>query len=134
MTLAPGPGIHILNDMIRDLWYAVLESVELRRGMLGVIRLGERLVFWRDSTGKVVCLYDRCAHRGASLAGGRLSGDVAACPFHGLEYDASGRCVRIPANGRDAPVPDAFRMRSYPTHEGRGPSALRPPQHDRQGQ
>jgi phenylpropionate dioxygenase-like ring-hydroxylating dioxygenase large terminal subunit len=123
--------------MIRNLWYAVLESRELKRGILGVTRLGERLVFWRDSAGKAVCLYDRCAHRGASLLEGRHLGDAVACPFHGLEYDASGRCVRIPANGRNASVPESFRMRSYPAHEEHGiiwiwwgadpPAGLAPP-------
>jgi phenylpropionate dioxygenase-like ring-hydroxylating dioxygenase large terminal subunit len=123
--------------MIRDLWYAVLESRELKDGIVGVTRLGERLVFWRDPSGKPVCLFDRCAHRGASLALGEKKGDSIACPFHGLEYDASGRCVRIPANGRDAPVPERFRMASYPTHESHGiiwiwwgfdpPSPLQPP-------
>jgi phenylpropionate dioxygenase-like ring-hydroxylating dioxygenase large terminal subunit len=106
--------------MIRNLWYAVLESAELKGGILGVTRLGERLVFWRDSSGQAVCLYDRCAHRGASLAGGKLCGDVVACPFHGLEYEASGACVKIPANGAGAAVPKSFKMRSYPTHEEYG--------------
>jgi len=54
--------------MIRRLWYAVLESKELRDEPLGLTRMGERMVFWRDASGKSVCLYDRCAHRGASLA------------------------------------------------------------------
>ena len=106
--------------MIRNLWYAVLESRELKKGILGVTRLGERMVFWRDGAGGAVCFYDRCAHRGASLEKGKLCGGAVACPFHGLEYDASGRCVKIPANGRAAPVPEGFRMRSYPTWEGFG--------------
>jgi phenylpropionate dioxygenase-like ring-hydroxylating dioxygenase large terminal subunit len=106
--------------MIRNLWYAVLESRELKKGILGATRLGERMVFWRDGAGKAACFYDRCAHRGASLEKGKLCGGAIACPFHGLEYNASGRCVKIPANGRDAPVPERFRMRSYPTWEGYG--------------
>jgi len=106
--------------MIRNLWYAVLETAELGKGILGVTRLGERLVFWRDAGGKAVCFFDRCAHRGASLAGGKPCGDAIACPFHGLEYDGTGRCVKIPANGAKAPVPEQFRMPSYPTHEEYG--------------
>ena len=106
--------------MIRKLWYAVLESSELGREPLGVTRLGERLVFWRDETGKPACFYDRCAHRGAALSLGEIREGRIQCPFHGLEYDPSGRCVRIPANGREAPVPPQFRMRSYPTHEEYG--------------
>ncbi len=106
--------------MIRNLWYAVLESSELKRKPLGVTRLGERLIFWRDDKGKAVCLYDRCAHRGASLSLGALVEGHIQCPFHGLEYDSSGRCVKIPANGKNATVPPQFKMRSYPTHEAYG--------------
>jgi len=106
--------------MIRNLWYAVLESDELRGKPLGVTRLGERLVFWRDKDGKPACLFDRCAHRGAALAKGRVCGDVIQCPFHGLEYDATGRCVKIPANRKNAPAPPQFRMTRYPTHEAFG--------------
>lgn len=106
--------------MIRNLWYAVLESAQLKQGPLGVTRLGERLAFWRDEEGKAACLYDHCAHRGASLALGETCGGELACPFHGLRYDSSGRCVLIPANGEGAPVPEQFRMRSYPVHEEYG--------------
>ena len=107
--------------MIKNLWYAVLESREIPRDKpVGFLRLGERMVFWRDDDGKARCFFDRCAHRGASLALGDIVDGHARCPFHGLEYDAAGRCVRIPANGKNAPVPEAFRMRSYPVFEGWG--------------
>jgi phenylpropionate dioxygenase-like ring-hydroxylating dioxygenase large terminal subunit len=107
--------------MIREQWYVVLESREVRKRPVGFLRMGERLVFWRDAAGKVVCHYDKCAHRGASLAIGKLvDGCRIQCPFHGLEYDATGKCTLIPANGRAAPVPEAFRLRTYPTHEAHG--------------
>ncbi len=107
--------------MIRNQWYVVLESRELRGRPLGAIRFGERLVFWRDAEGRARCHLDRCAHRGASLASGKLvEGGRIQCPFHGLEYDASGKCVVIPANGRSAPVPENFRLVSYPVHEAQG--------------
>jgi phenylpropionate dioxygenase-like ring-hydroxylating dioxygenase large terminal subunit len=106
--------------MIRNLWYAVLESNELKEKPLGVRRLGERLVFFRSAEGKPVCLLDRCAHRGASLAGGKIIDQHIQCPFHGLEYDETGRCVLIPANGRNASVPGQFKMQAYPVHEQYG--------------
>ncbi len=106
--------------MIRNQWYAVLESRELGKRPLGVTRMGERLVFWRGADGKPACFYDRCAHRGAALAQGKIAGGRIECPFHGLRYDPSGRCTLIPANGRSAPVPPAFRMRTYPVHEACG--------------
>jgi phenylpropionate dioxygenase-like ring-hydroxylating dioxygenase large terminal subunit len=104
--------------MIRNQWYAVLESKEVKKGkLLGVTRLGERLVFWRDEQGKVICLFDKCVHRGASIAAGRMNGEHAACPFHGFRYDATGRVVLIPANGKAAKVPEQFAVHSYPTAE-----------------
>jgi phenylpropionate dioxygenase-like ring-hydroxylating dioxygenase large terminal subunit len=110
--------------MIRDQWYVVLESREVGEAPAGFLRLGERMVFWRDGAGRVVCHVDKCAHRGASLALGDVMGEGAdkrlRCPFHGLEYDPTGRCALIPANGRGAPVPDGFELSTYPTRESRG--------------
>jgi phenylpropionate dioxygenase-like ring-hydroxylating dioxygenase large terminal subunit len=107
--------------MIKNLWYAVLSSEQVPKNKpVGFMRLGERLVFWRDDTGKAHCFYDKCAHRGASLALGDIIDGHVRCPFHGLEYDVTGRCVKIPANGKNAPVPEAFKMRSYPVHEQYG--------------
>ena len=115
--------------MIARQWYVVLESSELGRKPVGFVRMGERMVFWRDDAGKPVCHVDRCAHRGASLVPGQvLRGDSAPdraggriqCPFHGIEYDASGRATVIPANGRGLAVPEGFRLRTCPTHEAHG--------------
>ena len=107
--------------MIPNQWYAVLESREVKRGrLLGVTRLGEKLVFARDSSGRVMCLRDRCAHRGAALSLGQLCGDQVQCPFHGFQYDCTGRGTLIPANGKNAPVPERFRVASYPCAETHG--------------
>ena len=107
--------------MIPNLWYVVLESREVRAGqLLGVTRMGERLVFARDRAGKAFCLRDRCAHRGAALSAGKKAGDAVECPFHGFRYDASGRGVLIPANGKDAEVPERFHVHAYPVHEQHG--------------
>jgi phenylpropionate dioxygenase-like ring-hydroxylating dioxygenase large terminal subunit len=121
--------------MIANQWYVVLESKEVGRSPVGFLRMGERMVFWRDSGGAVACHADKCAHRGASLAQGRvlreeareaagsrldLVGGRIQCPFHGIEYDASGRATVIPANGRGAVVPEGFRLTTYPSHEANG--------------
>jgi phenylpropionate dioxygenase-like ring-hydroxylating dioxygenase large terminal subunit len=107
--------------MIPNQWYVVLESREVRPGrLLGVTRMGERLVFGRGSSGKAFCLRDRCAHRGAALSLGKVAGDAVECPFHGFRYDASGRGVLIPANGGNAAVPERFHVYSYPVSEKHG--------------
>ncbi|MHB9034238.1 MAG: Rieske 2Fe-2S domain-containing protein [Anaerolineae bacterium] len=107
--------------MIRNQWYGILESNEVKRGKLtAVTRLGEKLVLWRTQEGQLACLADLCAHRGAALSIGKLCGDALQCPFHGLEYDTAGRCILIPANGRRTPVPAGFKVRSYPVREAGG--------------
>ena len=107
--------------MIPNQWYAILDSNEVRSGKLvGVTRMGEKLVAWRDSKGQVTVMRDLCPHRGVALSAGELKSDCIMCPFHGFEYDTSGRCTVIPANGRSAPVPKAFRVQAYPTHEAHG--------------
>jgi phenylpropionate dioxygenase-like ring-hydroxylating dioxygenase large terminal subunit len=104
--------------MIRNQWYGILQSSDVRRGKpVGVTRLGEKLVLWRSSKGDLVCQADLCAHRGAALSAGKLCGDMVRCPFHGLEYDPTGRCTVIPANGRHTPVPEQFKVLTYPVRE-----------------
>ena len=107
--------------MIPNQWYALLESKQIpRRRPVGVTRMGEKMVFWRDAHGKAACAVDLCPHRGAALSAGKVQGDCVECPFHGFQFDHSGRCTFIPAIGRAAEVPQAFRVRSYPVIEKHG--------------
>ncbi|MCR4406587.1 MAG: aromatic ring-hydroxylating dioxygenase subunit alpha [Anaerolineae bacterium] len=107
--------------MIPNQWYVLMESDQVKSWPVGVTRMGEKMVFWRDNAGKVSCLHDQCAHRGVQLSKGKvLPNGRLQCPFHGFEYDVSGRITRIPANGKNTPVPERFRVHSYPTHEAYG--------------
>ena len=107
--------------MIPNQWYAVLDSNEVPKGKaVGVTRMGEKLVFWRDAQGKVSCLADFCPHRGVALSTGKVLGDHVQCPFHGFEFDTTGRCTLIPANGRNGPISREMKAFDYPTHEMHG--------------
>jgi phenylpropionate dioxygenase-like ring-hydroxylating dioxygenase large terminal subunit len=106
--------------MIRNQWYVLLESKQVNNRPVGVTRMGEKLVFWRDGSRRVSCLRDRCPHRSIELSKGQVVNGHIQCHFHGFEYDTSGQAVLIPANGRNAPVPKAIRAHSYPTHEAHG--------------
>jgi len=103
--------------MIREQWYVVLDSKQVKKKPVGVTRLGEKLVFWRNNAGKVNCAVDRCPHRRISLSLGEVHEDHLQCPFHGFEYDSSGRCVHIPANGVGGRIPGSLVLDSYPTYE-----------------
>jgi len=106
--------------MIRNQWYVLLESDEVRDRPIGVTRMGEKMVFWRDSSGKVHAAVDKCPHRGVQLSLGEVVDDHLQCPFHGFEYDASGKCVHVPANGRGGAIPATLRLNVYPTYEAHG--------------
>ena len=106
--------------MIPNQWYVVMDSEQVKDRPVGVTRMGEKLVFWRDDTGKVSCLRDKCVHRGVQLSRGKVINGHLQCPFHGFEYDTSGRVKRIPANGKNAPVPERFKVHGYPAYEDHG--------------
>ncbi len=107
--------------MIKDQWYGILDAKEVKPGKpIGVTRVGEKLVLWRDEKGKVCCIFDKCCHRGASLALGKVMGDHIECPFHGFRYDTSGKVVLIPANGRASEVPERYRVNHYRVEERYG--------------
>ncbi len=106
--------------MIRNQWYVVTESSEVGSAPIGVTRMGEKMVFWRDQTGKVNAAVDRCPHRGVRLSVGKVEEGHLQCPFHGFEFDASGKCILIPANGRNGVIPSALQLSTYPTYEAHG--------------
>ncbi len=107
--------------MIKNIWYVVLESKEVKGGkLLGVKRLNKSLVFYREEDGSVVCMEDKCSHRGVKLSIGKLEGNCVTCPFHGFEFNSSGECITIPANGKSSKVSSRFNVRTYPTYERNG--------------
>ncbi len=102
---------------LRNAWWVAMWSQDLATEQLVARRImNEPLVFYRDENAQPVALSDRCAHRWAQLSLGTLlpNGRVA-CPYHGLEYDRSGACVRNPHPNYK--IPPAMRVRSYPVAE-----------------
>ena len=107
--------------MIPNQWYAILESNEIKKGkIIGVTRMGEKMVAWRNGKNELSVMTDKCPHRGAALSLGKLNQDCLQCPFHGFEYDTKGVCTLVPANGKSAEPPKALHVTSYPVREEHG--------------
>lgn len=70
-----------------------------------IMILGEKIVFFRSEAGKPVALIDACPHRKLPLSKGRLKGDTLECGYHGLTFDCSGICVRVPGQDRISTLP-----------------------------
>jgi phenylpropionate dioxygenase-like ring-hydroxylating dioxygenase large terminal subunit len=94
----------MMNDpVLMDEWLAAGWSSSVRQGELKAQRLlGREIVLWRGSAG-IHAWEDLCVHRGTRLSLGQVRNDCLVCPYHFWEYDASGQCVRIPAQATLAP-------------------------------
>jgi phenylpropionate dioxygenase-like ring-hydroxylating dioxygenase large terminal subunit len=107
--------------MIYNQWYLILESKELKRNKpLRIKRLNENLTLWRDKNNDACCIADKCCHRGASLSCGKIINGKLECPFHGFIYDKSGKVKVVPANGKNAAVPESLKVTAYKTFEAFG--------------
>lgn len=101
--------------MILNQWYVICRPTDVpRKKPVGMRRLGVDLVLFRDETGRIVCMEDRCAHKGAKLSLGRVTKEGRiACGYHGFEYESDGECVAIPALGENARIPKGMCTKTY---------------------
>ena len=104
-------------DYVFNAWYVAGWSSEFDQQLCTREMLEQHLVMFRNSKGLVVALEDRCPHRQLPLSHGKLIGDDIQCGYHGLTFDCSGRCVRIP--GADN-IPKTAYVESYPVEEAHG--------------
>lgn len=102
------------TDYMRNCWYVAATAPELGRSLLGRTLLDRPVVMYRREDGTPVALEDRCAHRFLPLSQGRLVGDAVQCGYHGMEFDCSGACVRIPGQKS---IPAGARIESFPLVE-----------------
>jgi len=95
-------------------WYVAAWDHEVGRSLLARTIGGKRLVLYRRQDDKPVAMEDACWHRLAPLSLGRIAGDAVVCPYHGLQFDSSGRCIHMPSQGTINP---AATVRTYPLVE-----------------
>lgn len=106
--------------MIPNYWYAIIESSQIRQKPVGIKRMGRDLVLWRDAQNQVICMVNRCPHRGAALSLGRIKDSCIECPYHGFQYNTHGKCTLIPCNGKNARIPLGFEVKTFSIREEGG--------------
>ena len=106
----------LLKLGLRNRWYGIAGSHEITDQPVGVMRLGERLVLWRDEEGTVRAVEDRCPHRGIALSIGSVADGNLRCRYHGVEVDRDGVVLRVPAFP-ECPMVGRKMIGSYPTFE-----------------
>jgi phthalate 4,5-dioxygenase len=114
-----GPGTP-MGALMRRYWIPAVMSSELPEPDCPPIRvklLGERLVAFRDSQGRVGLLDEFCAHRRTTLFLGRNEEGGLRCVYHGWKYDVEGRCLDMPNEPPETSFKDKIHLKSYPTVE-----------------
>jgi nitrite reductase/ring-hydroxylating ferredoxin subunit len=109
-----------MGAYFRRFWLPALLAEELPEPDGPPVRvslLGEDLVAFRDSRGRVGLVEARCAHRGASLFFGRNEEGGIRCVYHGWKYDATGACLEAPTLSADAASRLKICLTAYPTRE-----------------
>ncbi len=109
-----------MGQYFRRFWQpaALVEELAAPDGPpLRVKLMGERLVAFRDSVGRVGLVDARCPHRGADLFWGRNEDCGLRCVYHGWKFDVDGKAMELPNVPPGARHHDTVRLRAYPTRE-----------------
>ena len=77
-------------------WYVAAWDHEVGKDLFPVKMLGEQIVLYRKTNGEVAALEDACPHRKLPLSMGRIKGDTVECGYHGLTFNSTGTCTRVP--------------------------------------
>ena len=97
-----------MGEVFRRFWIPALLAEELAGpdcAPVEITLLGEHLVAFRDTDGKVGLMDKYCPHRGAPLFYGRNEECGLRCVYHGWKFDVDGNCTDIP----NAPEGDSFK-------------------------
>ncbi len=117
-----GPGTP-MGGLLRRYWIPALLSEEIPKPdcpPAQVRLLGEKLVAFRDSQGRIGLLEEHCSHRGTSLYYGRNEECGLRCIYHGWKYDVEGNVVETPAEPPESDFGKKIRHMAYPTREAAG--------------
>ena len=112
-----------MGRLLRSYWIPLCHSHELAEPDGPPVRirlLGESLIAFRDTQGRVGLLDHRCPHRGASLFYGRNEEEGIRCAYHGWKFDVAGRCLEMPNEPGDCPLQRKVRATAYPCRDANG--------------
>jgi len=114
-----GPGTPT-GALMRQYWIPALMSSELPEKDGAPVRvrlLGESLIAFRATSGKIGLIQNHCPHRGASLFFGRNEEEGLRCVYHGWKFDCEGACVDMPNEPAESNFKSKVRATAYPCVE-----------------
>ena len=103
------------SKWLKNCWYVIAWDHEIPAAdsaeIFHRIVLGEPVLVFRETSGRLIALEDRCCHRHAPLSQGRREGDCIRCGYHGLKFNAQGACIEAPGI---SVIPEKARVKTYP--------------------
>ena len=116
-----GPGTP-MGALMREYWMPVARSDEVAAdgNPLRLMALGEPLIAFRDTSGRLGILDHRCPHRCASLFFGRNEQDGIRCIYHGWKFDVEGNCLEMANVPPHQDFKHKIKAKSYRTMERYG--------------
>ena len=116
-----GPGT-TMGKLMRQYWMPAAMSSELKADgePMRLMLLGEQLIAFRDSTGRVGVMDQKCPHRCASLFLGRNEENGIRCVYHGWKFDVDGNCVDMPSVPPERDFKHLVHAKAYKAVERNG--------------
>ena len=112
-----------MGQMLRRYWIPACLSEEIAEPDGKPVRvrlLGEDLVAWRDTEGRVGLMDEHCPHRRSSLVLGRNEECGLRCLYHGWKFDVEGNLLDTPSEPTDSKLKEKVKHKAYPTRESGG--------------
>lgn len=112
-----------MGELFRRFWLPALLSEEIPTPDCAPVRvklLGEELLAFRDTRGKIGLVDAYCPHRRAELFYGRNEEGGLRCAYHGWKFDVDGKCVEMPTEPPESNFKHKIGITSYPTTERAG--------------
>jgi phthalate 4,5-dioxygenase oxygenase subunit len=112
-----------MGQLMRRHWIPVCLSEEVVEADGTPVRarlLGEDLVVFRDTDGRLGVLDEYCPHRRASLVYGRNEECGLRCLYHGWKFDVEGNVLEMTSEPPESGFTDKVKHKAYPAHEHGG--------------
>jgi nitrite reductase/ring-hydroxylating ferredoxin subunit len=112
-----------MGNLFREYWLPAMlseEAPEPDSDPVRILMLGEQLIAFRDTHGKVGLIQNNCPHRGASLFFGRNEEAGLRCVYHGWKFDVEGHCIDMPNEPAESDFRSKVKAVAYPTQERGG--------------
>jgi len=112
-----------MGELMRRYWQPIALCSELPEpngSPLRVRILGEDLIAYRDTSGRVGLIDAYCPHRRAPMFYGRNEECGLRCVYHGWKFDADGKCTDLPTEPASSKMKDHIKINAYPTEERGG--------------